>query len=74
MKTTRNSPRARKERAVAHRMKRVSHVIARQRRCQLPIRTIRQQSRLRAYCMIRLIKLEVLGFLTKEGFAAWAAM
>ena len=78
MKTTRNSPRARKERAVAKRFLRMERITAqflpvsrcRCKRCccgRVPPDLLRAWQR-----SLRLLyRCSELGFITKEGFAAW---
>ena len=76
MKTTRNSPRARAERAVAKRFLRLHHQTERD---MLALRDDQLTKMLAAYLAWkklarRLVWLAETGFITKEGFAAWDAL
>ena len=72
MKATRNSPRARKERAVAKRFLRVDRLTERQMMRFHPS-MIDQFER---WCWLRrrLVNLATTPFITQEGFAAWDAL
>ena len=77
MKTTRNSPRARKERAVAKRFMRLSRQAERDLPMErLATRWVRVIERVKRLHMLRnrLVKFSETGFITKEGFAAWDAL
>lgn len=81
MKTTRNGPRARKERAVAKRFLRLERTTAqflpalrcRCKRCccgRVPPDLLRAWHR----ALRKLYRLSDFGFITKEGFQAWDAL
>ena len=72
MKTTRNSPRARKERAVAKRFLRVDRLTERQMMRFHP--SMLDQFEQWHWLRRRLVNLANTPFITKEGFQAWDAL